>query len=73
LKNFRAKDVLPILKSLKQQSENILFEVWALNYHMHTQRSETMMMTPDERKFWIDQLVIQREKENEEIKKSNKR
>ncbi len=31
------------------------------------------MMTPDERKFWIDQLVIQREKENEEIKKSNKR
>jgi len=72
LKNFTAKDVVPILKSLEKQQENILYEVWALNYHMNTQRSETMMMTPDERKYWIDELIKQREKESEEIKKSSK-
>ncbi len=40
---------------------------------MNTQRSEVMMMTPDERKYWIEQLIKQREKENEEIKKSTRR
>jgi len=39
---------------------------------MNTQRSETMMMTPNERKFWIEELIKQREKESEEIKKSSK-
>lgn len=73
MKNFTAKDVIPILRSLKKQNDNILFEVWALNYHMQTQRSETMMMMPDERKYWIEELVKQREKENEEIKKSTKK
>jgi len=72
LKNFTEHDVIPILKSLKIQQDNILFEIWALNYHMNTQRSETMLMTPDERKFWIEELIKQREKENEEIKKSSK-
>ena len=72
MKNFKSKDVIPILKSLKHQNENILFEVWALNYHMNTQRSETMMMTPNERKYWIDELVKQREKENAEMKKASK-
>jgi hypothetical protein len=72
LKNFTAKDVVPILESLEKQNKNILFEVWALNYHMNTQRSETMMMTPDERKYWIDELIKQREKESEEIKKASK-
>ena len=72
MKNFTEKDVVPILKSLEKQNKNILFEVWALNYHMNTQRSETMMMTPDERKYWIDELIKQREKESEEIKKSSK-
>ena len=65
--------MVPILKSLKKQYENILFEVWALNYHMNTQRSETMMMTPDERKYWLNELIKQREKENEEIKKASKK
>ena len=72
MKNFRAKDVVPILDSLEKQAENILFEVWALNYHMNTQRSEAMMMTPSERKYWIEQLIKQREKENAEIKKHSK-
>jgi len=72
LKNFTEKDVVPILKSLEKQHNNILFEVWALNYHMNTQRSESMMMTPNERKFWIEELIKQREKESEEIKKSSK-
>jgi hypothetical protein len=70
LKNFTEKDVIPILKSLEKQNENILFEIWALNYHMNTQRSESMMMTPDERKLWIDELIKQREKESAEIKKA---
>jgi hypothetical protein len=65
--------VKPILKSLKSQNDNILFEVWALNYHMNTQRSETMMMMPDERKYWLNELIKQREKENEEIKKASKK
>ena len=39
---------------------------------MNTQRSETMMMTPNERKYWIDELVKQREKENAEMKKASK-
>ncbi len=73
MKNFTSKDVTPILKSIKKQHENILFEVWALNYHMNTQRSETMMMTPDERRYWLEELIKQREKENEEIKKASKR
>ncbi len=73
MKNFTAKDVKPILKSLKSQNDNILFEVWALNYHMNTQRSETMMMMPDERKYWLNELIKQREKENEEIKKASKK
>jgi hypothetical protein len=64
---------MPILKSLKKQSENIYFEIWALNYHMQTQKSEVMMMTPDERKYWIDELIKQREKENAEIKKASRR
>jgi len=72
LKNFTEKDVKPILKSLEDQTKNIQYEIWALNYHMNTQRSETLMMTPDERKFWIDELVKQREKENEEMKKASK-
>jgi hypothetical protein len=72
LRNFTEKDVIPILKSLKEQHENINYEIWALNYHMNTQRSETLFMTPEERKFWIKELVTQREKENEEIKKSSK-
>lgn len=72
MKNFTAKDVIPILESLEKQQTNILFEVWALNYHMQTQRSETMMMTPSERKYWIEELIKQREKESEEIKKSSK-
>jgi hypothetical protein len=72
LKNFTEKDVVPILQSLEKQYNNILFEIWALNYHMQTQRSETMMMTPDERRYWIDELIKQREKESEEIKKSSK-
>ena len=70
MKNFTEKDVIPILKSLEKQNENILFEIWALNYHMNTQRSESMMMTPDERKLWIDELIKQREKESAEIKKA---
>ena len=37
---------------------------------MNTQRSESMMMTPDERKLWIDELIKQREKESAEIKKA---
>ena len=49
-----------------------MFEIWALNYHMNTQRSESLMMSPMERKYWIEELVKQREKENEEIKKSSK-
>jgi len=57
---------------MKEHSDNILYEVWALNYHMNTQRSETMMMTPDERKYWLDQLIKQRDIENEEMKKSMK-
>lgn len=73
MKNFTAKDVNPILRSLKKQNGNILFEVWALNYHMNTQRSESLLMTPDERKYWIEQLVQQREKENKEIKKATKK
>jgi len=72
LKNFKKSDIVPILKSLEKQAENILFEVWALNYHMNTQRSETMMMTPTERRYWLDQLIKQREKENEEIKKASR-
>ena len=72
MKNFTEKDVVPILKSLEKQHNNILFEIWALNYHMNTQRSESMMMTPNERKFWIEELIKQREKESEEIKKSSK-
>lgn len=72
MKNFTSKDVIPILKSLKAQNDNILFEVWALNYHMNTQRSESMMMTPTERKYWLDELIKQREKENEEIKNASK-
>lgn len=73
MKNFKEKDVKPILKSLEKQYENIEFEIWALNYHMQTQPSEAKMMTPKERKYWIDELVKQREKENEEIKKHRKR
>lgn len=73
MRNFTKKDVKPILKSLEKQAENINFEVWALNYHMHTQRSEAMLMTPNERKYWLEQLIKQREKENEEIRKSTKR
>jgi len=73
LKNFTANDVVPILRSLKKQNENILFEIWALNYHMNTQRSESLMMTPNERKYWIDELIKQREKENNEIKKASKK
>jgi hypothetical protein len=57
---------------MNEHSQNILYEVWALNYHMNTQRSETMMMTPDERKYWLDQLIKQRNIENEEMKKSMK-
>lgn len=72
LKNFTEKDVIPVLESLEKQQTNINFEIWALNYHMNTQRSETMLMTPDERRYWIDQLIKQREKESEEIKKYSK-
>lgn len=72
MKNFTEKDVKPILAALEKQQSNILYEVWALNYHMQTQRSETMIMTPNERRFWIDSLIKQREKENEEIKKASK-
>jgi len=39
---------------------------------MNTQRSESLLMTPDERKFWIEELVKQRTKENEEMKKASK-
>jgi len=39
---------------------------------MNSQRSEVMMMTPNERKFWVTELIKQREKESEEIKKSSK-
>ena len=70
MKTFSEKDVLPILNNLKKQNDNIIFEIWALNYHMNTQRSEALMMTPTERKFWIDELIKQREKEAEEIKKN---
>ena len=49
-----------------------MYEVWALNYHMNTQRSETMMMTPDERAIWLEELIKQRDKENEDMKKSMK-
>ena len=70
MKTFSEKDVLPILNKLKKQNDNILFEIWDLNYHMNTQRSESLMMTPTERKFWIDELIKQREKEAEEIKKN---
>jgi hypothetical protein len=64
--------VKPILAALEKQQSNILYEVWALNYHMQTQRSETMIMTHNERRFWIDSLIKQREKETEEIKKASK-
>ena len=57
---------------MKEQTDNILYEVWALGYHMNTQRSEVMWMTPNERKFWLDELIKQRDKENEEMKKSMK-
>ena len=53
-------------------TDNILYEVWALNYHMNTQRSEVMMMTPSVRQFWLDKLIEQRQKENEEMKNSMK-
>ena len=72
MRHFSEKDVKPILESLQKQTDNILFEIWALNYRMNTQRSETMMMTPYERKFWLDELIKQREKENEEMKKASK-
>ena len=72
MKNFTAKDVIPILNSIKKQNTNILFEIWALNYHMQTQRSEVMLMSPDERQYWLDELIKQRDKENAEIKKSTK-
>jgi len=69
LKNFKSSDIKPILKSLETQYENIRFEVWALNYHMQTQRSEAMLMAPEERKYWIAQLIKQREKEHAASKK----
>lgn len=72
MKNFTATDVIPILKSLEKQNKNILFEIWALNYHMNTQRSETMMMPPAERKMFLDELISQRGKESEEIKNASK-
>ena len=72
MKNFTATDVIPILKSLEKQNKNILFEIWALNYHMNTQRSETMMMRPAERKMFLDELISQRGKESEEIKNASK-
>ena len=50
-----------------------MFEIWALNYHMRTQRSEVLWMTPDERQFWIKKLIEQRERENEELKKATKK
>ena len=57
---------------MEEQYKNILYEVWALNYHMRTQRSEVMLMTPDERNFWLSELIKQREKENEDMKKATK-
>jgi len=54
---------------MEQRYKNILYEIWALNYHMRTQRSEVLMMTPNERRFWIEELIKQREKEAAEIKK----
>ena len=72
MKYFSEKDIIPILNTLEKQYKNILFEIWALNYHMNSQRSEVLLMTPNERKFWIDELIKQREKENQEIKNVNK-
>ena len=72
MKNFTENDVIPILESLQTQYDNILYEIWALNYHMNTQRSESLLMLPLERKFWIDELIKQRQKESDEIEKSSK-
>lgn len=72
MKSFTEHDVTPILKSLEKQYQSIKFEIWALNYHMNTQRSETLMMTPNERKYWIEELIKQRERESAEIKKNTK-
>ena len=57
---------------MEEHTNNISYEVWALNYHMNTQRSEVMMMTPKERTYWLDELIKQRNKENEEMKASMK-
>lgn len=73
MRNFSNEDVAPMFKSIKVQNTGILYDVWCLNYHMNTQRSEVMMMTPLERRYWIDELVKQRDKENEAVKKAHKR
>lgn len=57
---------------MEEQYKNVLYEVWALNYHMRTQRSEVLLMTPEERSFWLSELIKQREKENEDMKKATK-
>ena len=69
MRNFTKEDVVPILNSLKKHYENILYEIWALNYHMRTQPSEVMRLTPKEREFWLDNLIKQREKESKDLEK----
>lgn len=64
LKPFSEKDVLPILNNLKKQNDNIIFGNMGFELpYEYSKRS--LMMTPNERKFWIDELIKQREKEAE--------
>jgi len=44
-------------------------EAWLLTYHMRMQPSEAYNLTPNEREFWLNSLLEQRKKENEEMKK----
>ncbi len=37
--------------------ETILFEVWTLSYHMNIQPNDAMLMTPNERKYLIEQFI----------------
>jgi len=65
LKSFKKEIIISILENLKTEKDNILYEIWSLSYHMHMQRNEILFMSPKERGFWIEQLIIQRKKEND--------
>lgn len=68
------KDLTPLIPLLQHTLESFEKEIFELSYHSPNQsRSEVLSWPPSTRRYWRDNLIEQRKREDQAIKNATKR